>query len=144
MKIEIRYIDRTCLNAKAYMKLLAKFGNLKLKTIIVFDKRVKSYGQYSFNSVKRIHTIRISPDVHKLKKDYNAEKYELISTTLHELRHAQQKEEKGFEFWKKQYNSVNEIKTKTMSDFYSECELDARTFENANVANAVGFYNSHL
>lgn len=42
-KLEIRHIERTCLNLEAFNKLVKKFGKLKQKTLIVFDKRIKDY-----------------------------------------------------------------------------------------------------
>lgn len=147
MKIEVRHIERTCLELKAYMKVLRKYAKLKHKLTIVFDKRIKDYGQYNFDSAKRIHTIRISPQknktiqensivetVYKIKTvDASGEKYQLIATTLHELKHAIQKEERGVDFWNKHYSCASDIKNKSLQDYYSECEIEARTFEHTNI-----------
>lgn len=146
-KIEVRHIDRTCLDEKAYTKLVRKYAKLKYRLIISFDNRIKAYGQYSFNPTKRIHTIKISPkrnkiiqensideSVYKVKTvDSNGEKYQLLSTTLHELKHALQKEERGEAFWNKQYSEASEIQNNSLADFYSECETEARTFEHTNI-----------
>lgn len=106
----------------------------------------KTIGYYVFDVKKRTHIIRVSPRLNKAKTngDVNAEKYQLVSTVLHELRHAQQKEELGVEFWRKHYNNAADVIQPAFSDFYSECEIDARTFENANVLSAVEFYTSLL
>lgn len=148
MKVEVRYIERTCLELKAYTKVLRKYSKLKHKLKIVFDNRIKDYGQYHFDSAKRVHTIRISPKKNKITQensivdtvytvktvDASGEKYQLIATTLHELKHAIQKEERGVEFWNKKYSCASDIKNKSLQDYYSECEIEARTFEHTNIA----------
>lgn len=47
-KITIKYIERTCLNKNAYVKLVRKFGKLKYKMLIVFDNRIKDYRSIFF------------------------------------------------------------------------------------------------
>jgi hypothetical protein len=147
MNVEVRHTDRTCLNEKAYIKLVRKYAKLKYKLIISFDDRIKAYGQYNFDPNKRTHIIKISPKrnktvqeesvdetVYKIKTvDSNGEKYQLISTTLHELKHAIQKEELGEAFWNKHYSAATDIKNKGLADFYSECEAEARIYENTNI-----------
>jgi hypothetical protein len=151
-KVEVRHIDRTCLNEKAFLKLVRKYAKLKYRLIISFDNRIKAYGQYNFNPTKRIHTIKISPKRNKTIQetsidesvcktktvDSNGEKYQLISTTLHELKHALQKEERGEAFWNKHYSEATEIKDISLADFYSECETEARTFEHTNILRSCG------
>lgn len=157
-KLMIKHIERTCLNEKAFIKLVKKYAKLKYKLVIVFDNRIKDYGQYNFDPEKRIHTIRISPKKNKIvqedssietvykviKVDANGEKYQLIGTTLHELKHAIQKEERGTEFWSKKYSCASDIKNTSLADFYSECEIEARQFEHNALLEAVDLYNNFL
>lgn len=119
---------------------------------------LKIIGQYYFDTKKRTHTIRISPkknktvlensvvqNVFKVKTvDSEAEKYQLISTVLHEIKHALQKEERGIDFWNAKYSCASDIKNNSLKDFYSECEIEARTFEHTNMLNAVETYNNFL
>jgi hypothetical protein len=113
-------------------------ASLSTKLLLFSISELKIIGQYIFDAKKRTHIIRISPKLNKAKTngDSNAEKYQLVSTVLHEVRHAQQKEERGMEFWRKRYNTAVDVIHPAFSDFYSECEIDARTFENANVLSA--------
>jgi hypothetical protein len=103
-----------------------------------------AFGQYKFNDEKKIHIIRISPRRHKYKtySDENAQKFQFISTTLHELRHASQKEELGTTmFWSRSYGYSKQIDNPNFSEFYSKCEVDARIYENKHVLPAVEAYN---
>lgn len=140
-KIEIRHLERTCLKEQAYLKLVRKYAKLKHKLIISFDNRIKAFGQYRFDSIKRAHIIKISPTKNKITEenskwkivDEGGEKYQLLSTTLHEIKHALQKEEKGEAFWNKHYSMASDIKNNSLADFYSECEAEARVFEHTNI-----------
>lgn len=142
MKIEIKNIP-ACLNEVAYLRLVRRFKKIKQKLIIVFDNRIKGYGQYTYNSKKRIHTIRISPKINS-DTDKVTERYHYLSTTLHELKHSQQKEIKGSIFWSTKYRRAADIKNEVSADFFSECELDARAYEAQNTARAVSLYNKYL
>lgn len=144
--IEVRHCERTCLNAQAYIKLIETYANLKNKIIICFDKRIKAFGQYAFDANKKAHIIRISPKENKKNTNFdeNAQKFQLISTTLHELRHAMQKEDLGVTFWSKSYNYSKQISNPNFSEFYSQCEVDARIYESTNVLDAVDVYNNIL
>lgn len=144
MKLELRYIDRTKLDTKAYGKLVRKYAKLKHKIIIIFDKKIKTYyGQYSFDSEKKMHTIRISLKKNK-STDPVAEKYQLISTTLHELAHAKQKEELGVSYWSRSQNYNDDIANKGMSELYSSLEVQAREYENKNILDAVAYYDKFV
>lgn len=109
-------------------------------------RELKIFGQYKFDFEKKQHIIRISPkkNKHKTYSDENAQKFQFISTTLHELKHAMQKEEFGAGFWSKAYSSSKQINEPDFSEFYSKCEVDARVFENENVLSAVETYNKLL
>lgn len=76
--------------------------------------------------------------------DKNGEKYQALATTLHELKHAIQKEELGLDFWKRNYSCAIEIKDTSLADFYSQCEIEARSFENSNILLGVSIYNKFL
>jgi hypothetical protein len=106
-------------------------------------KELKDFGQYKFHEEKKVHIIRISPSRHKYRtySDENAQKFQFISTTLHELRHASQKEDLGAEFWSKSYSYSKQIDNPDFSEFYSKCEVDARIYENKHVLPAVEAYN---
>lgn len=147
MVVDIRHIDRTCLEEEAFYKLVNKFSSGLTHDIkIIFDLRIKDFGQYTF--IDKVHIIRISPIVcgfvknTTTKLDANAEKYNIISTTIHELYHAQQQEALGNDFWHKDFSQVAEIKNKGKSSFYSICEIETRIYENKNLLRAVEYYDS--
>ena len=148
MDFELRHLYRTCLQEEAYRKLLKKYStNFTYDTVIVFDLRIKDYGQYIFDQENRVHLIRVSPakcgfTEEGIKLDESAEKYNLIATTIHELFHARQKEELGSKFWNKSYSCASQITNQDFAAFYSECELEARVYENKNLAQAVQYYDS--
>lgn len=141
MKVQVRYTERTCLEPLAFLKLARKFCyGLKYKTIISFDGRIKNYGHYIFDSKRKTHIIRISPN--RKEKETSIHKHIFISTLIHELRHAHQKEKKGVEFWTKKYICSPEIKLTDFSTFFSLREIDARIFENKNILQAIKIYNN--
>lgn len=154
MDIEIRYIHRTCLEKKAYNALLQKYTKgLKYNLQIVFDNRIVSMGHHYFDNKKKIHIIRISPkknkystrdslgiDIYKLSPA--TEKYNLIGVTLHEIKHAKQFEEMGSKFHSKNFTLTKEIRDPEYSNWYSRCELEARTFESKNLLAAIEYYNN--
>lgn len=147
MEITFRHLYRTCLDESAYIKLIKKYSaKLEYPVLIVFDLRIKDYGNYIFDSNKKIHCIKISPNEcgftsEGVKLDEAAEKYHLISTTIHELYHAQQYEALGREFWNKKFSCASEIEHASTADFFSKCEIDARTHENKHLLAAVEYYN---
>lgn len=144
MDVDIRHLNKTCLDELAYIKLVKKYASkLKYNVLISFDSRIKDYGNYIFDSRKKIHVITISPKicgfVGELKLDDEAARYYFISTTLHEICHARQRETLG----KKEFQDLNDdILDGEASIFYSRCEIEARTYENGNLLKAMEFYNS--
>lgn len=148
MEFQLRHLYRTCLQEEAYIKLLKKYSTkLTHDIVVVFDLRIKDYGQYNFDYKNRVHLIRISPikcgfTEEGTKLEEGAEKYNLIATTIHELYHAWQKEDLGVKFWNKSYSCASQITNQDFAAFYSECELDARVYENKNLAQAVQYYDS--
>jgi len=152
MPIEIRYIERTCLQKDAFMKMIKKYHKLNHNIRVVFDLRINSYGSHWWDGNKKIHIIRINPLYCKFHHDENnpkgvrlgpvAEKYRIIGTTLHELRHAQQKEELGYKFYQEKYESVKAITNPYVATWYSECERDARIYEDEHIEDAVTVYDS--
>jgi len=151
MNIKIRYFKRTSLEKKAFEKVIRKYAKLKYDILIVFDLRIKCFGTHAWNDKKRCHIIRISPTKCKIHIDEDnlsgvrlgpaAEKYRIISTLLHELRHAQQKEELGSRYYNEKYDSIEEITNPQVASWYSECERDARIFEDKNIESAVELYD---
>lgn len=146
MKVEVRHLQRTCLQDKAFKKLVKRYGKLNHKLIICFDNRVKDCGFYWWDTNKKVHIIRISAknnmSPYGNQLEAGAQKYNLISTLLHELRHAQQKEEQGVNFWSGKYFYSKDIENLEISNFYSICEIDARAFENKNLLSAIQLYDS--
>lgn len=154
-KVEVRYIDRTCLERDAYIKTVQKYANdLKYDVSIVFDKRLVNYGTHMFIPRKKIHIIRLSPKKNKTAKKSHltvetvrigcvGEKFNLIASTIHELKHAQQSEKLGEKFWDENWGYVSEIKNPEISEWYSECEIEARIYENKNIRSAVKLYDSY-
>jgi hypothetical protein len=147
--ITIRHIDRTCLVEDAYKKLIDKFSYLEKDILIVFDLRIATMGVHQYDSDDELHTIRISPvsnststneknDVVMLDKE--SEKFQLISTTLHELQHAMSREALGKSFYAKKY-FLAKVKNKEMQEYWSKCEVDARKYELDNIFKAMEYYN---
>ena len=147
MEIIIKNLYRTCLEEKAFVKLVKKYSKkFKYSIVISFDLRIRDYGNYNFDSTKNCHLIKISPqncsfanDGEKL--DFGAEKHLLITTFLHELRHAWQYEKMGWKFWNKKFGCASEIEHPSSTEYFSKCEVDARQFENRHILNAVEYYN---
>lgn len=145
MNIRIRHLDRTCLDELAYRKLIERYSlQLQYDILIVFDMRIKNYyGDYEFNSDKKIHNIAISLNRCKyedeVRVDEGGEKYNLISTTIHELYHAKQYEKLGSKLFCK---PCKDIKNKELASLYSDCEIEARVFENKNLLEAVQYYDA--
>jgi hypothetical protein len=63
---------------------------------------------------------------------------------LHELKHAQQKEEMRQNFWKDKNCKNAEIQEESLSTEYSTVEIQARIHENKNILEAVEYYNECL
>lgn len=151
MKLQIRYISRTCLNEEVYRKFVKKYSRgIRQKILISFDLKIKNYGQHDYNEKKKTHIIKISPqtcgfssDLQKL--DDIAELYNLLASTLHELHHAKQLENLGKEkFLDDSFSSTPEVKNEQISDFYSLCEVETRIYENKMILKAVKYYNKLL
>ena len=155
--IEVRYLKRTCLIKDAYAKTIlhyTKILELKFKVLIVFDNRIKTSGLHTFDIKKNHHTIRISPEKAQLEKPdifndlvirvgKNEEKWNIISTTLHELRHAAQYEESSDKYYyDADFNAVSELNNPSVSDWYSRAEIEARVYESLHIHHAIKLYNS--
>jgi len=145
MDIEVRYIERTCLKEKPYIQLIKKYIGLRTdKDIkIIFDLRLKkNYGTYYYDFDKRKHIISIMPYVrHKTTQTH--EMYALIGTTMHELKHLIQREELGYKkFMSSKFNRNEQIVGSDGSSWFSECEIQARIYENSKVISAVEYYNA--
>jgi hypothetical protein len=153
--IEVRYIERTSLEKEPLKKTIQKFAKvLKQDILVVFDLRIKGFGSHTWDGEDRRHIIRVSPIRCKFHQDESkgeevrlgpaAEKYRLVSTILHEIRHAQQKEKLGYKFYHEHYETVEEITNPHVSTWFSECERDARIYEDKNIEDAIDFYDSCL
>ena len=146
MKIEVRHIDNTCLKEVGFIKVVKKYGRIKKDVLIVFDKRIKYLGLHGFDAKSKKHIIRLSPILSKIDERGNiisnsAEKYNLLSTILHELRHCQQLEELRSKYWDENYGANERIKEKDISVEFSEAESDARMYENKYILEAVKLYD---
>ena len=147
MKVEYRHLDRTCLDEIALSKLLKRYTkNFKYDILFVFDLRIKDYGNYIFDISNNRHWIKISPNQcgftdAGIKLEPEAEKYNLLATILHEVRHAQQYEKMGYKFWNSKFSCTAEIKNPDSSEYFSEIEVAAREFENKHILNSVEYYN---
>jgi hypothetical protein len=156
INIDIRYIDRTCLEYKPFYALVKKYSkDLKNNIRIVFDKRIVSMGTYIYDYKNKIHIIKISPEKNRyhtrlnpiyktIKLDLAAEKYNLIGTVLHEIKHALQLQSMGSLYERYNFNYIKEISNQEISEWYSECEIEARIFESRNLHNAIEYYNRNL
>jgi hypothetical protein len=148
MNITLRHFERTSLNEQAFLKLVKKYAhNLMHDVVISFDNRISTYyGEHSYDSDKKIHFIKISPKkCTKFEKkiiDAHGQKYNFLSTVIHELKHASQQDQLGREFWSRQYSCAKGVKNLAAAEFYSEKEIEARIFENENVVAAVEYYDS--
>lgn len=148
MEIKIKNLYRTCLDERAFEKLIKRYcKKFKYDILIVFDLRIRDYGNYNFDATKSRHIVKISPNScgfsdDGVKLDFGAEKYLLIATLLHELRHASQYEKMGRnKFWNEKFGCTNEIQHPSSNEYFSLCEVDARAFENKHILSAVKYYN---
>jgi len=147
MHVNIKYIERTCLKEKPFIKLIKKYAKTKSNILVVFDKRYKNYGGFSWNPKKKINEIRLGIKANKYsnentKLSCNSEKYNFISTILHEIKHMNQREELGKKFWDKNYYTNKDLKNAHLSVEFSKCELEAKEFEAKNVLQSVKYYDS--
>ena len=149
-KIKIKNIESTCLKADALKEVIVKFYSSEKDLEIVFDKRIKdSYGWYFYDEARHVNLIRVSPLLHQfhdcdVRKPITAEtqKYTYISTILHELRHAQQRDEWGKSFYSKEYCRNKNLIDSYAAYHFTEIEIDACIYELQHVLEAVKIYNS--
>lgn len=148
MTVTLRYLDRTSLQEEAYLKLIKKYGSkIKKDIVITFDNRLVYFGNYNYDKKNNRHIVKISTkkcckNSMGFDLEENAAKYHLISTTIHELYHAQKQEEMGQKkFWGDHYGRCVEIDDPDVADYYSQCEVETRVYENKNVLGAVEYYN---
>jgi Ca2+-binding EF-hand superfamily protein len=127
--------------------MVKRYSKLEHDILIVFDKRISCFGMHTYDHVKQLHTIRISPLINVLNEkgtflDEGAEKHNIISTLLHEICHAQQREFLKQSFQRYDYHTSRDIRNPEMAEYYSKCELEARTYECENILDAVELYDS--
>lgn len=148
MLVKIKYINKTILILEPFIKIVEKFNLLKKDVCISFDNRLNCYGNYLWNNKKQIHHIKISPcccsnilkNDKKIELDKMSKIYNYISTTLHELKHAEQREHMGDNFFNTSFNHASKIKNSSLAEWYSRCEIEARTYENNCIHSAVEMY----
>lgn len=147
--IEVRNIQHISLKLEPLKKLIYKYArSLKLKkdVVVVFDKRVtKQAGYHHLDLETQKHIIQIAPKC----EGYNDKvvlKYALISYILHELKHAQQREVHGYQYWNnsREFAFIPQIQHTALSQYYSKCEAEARTYQNKHMHNAVDFYDKQV
>ncbi len=149
MAVKIRGIEKTCLDEGALLAVVSKHYRSDKNLEIVFDRRIKdSYGWFAYDADRKLNLIRVSPILHQyqdcdVRKPISAEaqKYKYISTILHELRHTQQLDELGSYYYSKEY-CRNKLAEAHHAYYYTEREVDARTYELKHVLSAVEIYNS--
>jgi hypothetical protein len=148
MAIEILGIEKSCLEYDRYFKLIKKYtASLKQDVSISFDLRLKSiYGNHCFDYETKKHIIKISPIMCSkdgdARIDEEAQKYNYIAVTIHEIKHAMQQEKLGSLYESKKFSTNKKIKHSSMSEYYSILEIEARIFEEQNVNSAVEYYNN--
>jgi len=149
MEIKIKNIDRTFLDKDSFLRLIRKYSKLTKDLDLSFDARLTSVlGNYRYDDDKKRHIIKLSlincKYSNKAELSKAGEKYNFISTLLHELKHAQQKEEMRQNFWKDKNCKNAEIQEESLSTEYSTVEIQARIHENKNILEAVEYYNECL
>ena len=147
--ITVRHIDRVCLQENFYKKFIDKYSKLNRDLLVVFDLRISCFGMHEYDFEKKLHTIRISPvknAVHVTSKDViiqldiESEKYNLLSTTLHELYHGEQRETLKKGFFNSNFLSAK-VKNVELKEFWSRCEVEARKYELEHILEGVAYYN---
>jgi len=142
--IEIRNFHHTKLKYEPFAKTVKRYVRyLKLKCdiFVSFDRRLsKADGYYRYDFYSRRHKIQLNP--YTTETEIAFVKWTLISTLLHELKHAQQIERLGFDFYtSRSFRYAQDIRRVENSEYFSECEICARAYENQHIVRAVDFYN---
>ena len=144
MNVIVKNIDKTSLGEKALVKVVKKFFKLKKDIFISFDSRLTgAMGSHIYCKEKKRHIIKISilntkMDNDKILSD-TAEKYNILTVLLHELKHAEQFEKFNKKYWTNDINK--DIKEKELAIEYSKLESEARAYENSHILKAVEFYD---
>ena len=146
--LQVKYANRTVLNEQAIRFLVRKFFKTRRNVSISFDLRIKDYGSYTYDSKTMTHKILISPTLNQIcpvtdemySKQYSERK--LISTLLHEIRHAQQREKYGLVYFKSSEFAINENMPNAASAIYNAPrEKDARRYEKRKIKKALKLYS---
>jgi hypothetical protein len=144
MTVKITHIDRTSLNSEAFYKTANKYIkllNLYYNVIIIFDNRLSQIaGDHDFDIKNKRHVIKISPRPNEYPNQ-SALKYSFLSTMLHELRHARQYERDRKCYDRNPYLLPELLLDKELAELYSQCETEARAFENKHLHSAIKYYN---
>lgn len=138
------------LDEDSYLRVIKRYtSRLKYNIEILFTNKISDFGLYTFDSKIQTHKIKISikkcSEFEKsfLKFDTDTEKYYVISTTLHEIKHAIQYEKLGLTgFTEKEFSSAANVKNSFASSYFSSCEIEAKEYEFKHLIKAVACYNS--
>ena len=148
--IKINHIERTPLKKEGLSLMIESIFKSKNSILISFDNRISDLGSYHFDAINKVHIILISPIINWISPDLEiySEQYakrKFVSTLLHELRHAFQRETMGMSKFRSEKFSIDPTK-KTIEDkiYFSPCEKDARDFEKKNIQRALKIYHKHL
>lgn len=154
-EVKIKGISKTPLNRRAYIKVIRHYYKGPYDIHIHFDPRLAEYGEHTFDNRKKIHFIRISPEVCKYGKsntkwDTNGKtvtaslvrmnKFDfvcrILSVTLHELVHATQCDRDIKEYWRLASDMHESIRQSFMRYELSplESEAEGRALLNFNKA----------
>lgn len=103
-------------NKEALREVVKHYAKTKQNILVVFDKRLSAHrGLYSFNTKKKLHIIQLGY--------HNESQYvlkDVISTTLHEVKHLNQKMKMGRSF----YYNKNEKSIEDEARDYEEKYMD--------------------
>ncbi len=141
-----RHAERTTLNTDALLRIIKTYTNLLLPVVVSFDRQINDHGTHvalERPNGQEYHYIRISVRMTEHLDD-RSQAFDLISTLLHELQHADQWERLGPEAYEDPSFACAGTPNARTDDFYSSREIQARTFENANLAGAMQCYEQFV
>jgi hypothetical protein len=142
MTVLIKHLDLTSLDPTAFTKTVNKYVKLlglQIDIVISFDRRLKKINGNHIVNKKHIIRMSVCPDG---RMEPSALKFGFLTTILHELKHAQQYEEDKQKYNNKKFYSSEQVIDKVLAEWYSQCETEARAFENKHLQSAVAYYDS--
>lgn len=145
-RVVIHNIDLTPLESKAYKAIIRHYYKGPYNVTVRFDNRLSAWGEHCFDKTNKEHVIRISPTwcTYNKKDEWrdfeNKEAFaqlskmnrhdivcRILSTTIHELRHAKQCDD-DIKHYEEEANRHAEIKQASLSYEFSPFEVDAETW----------------